>query len=231
MGKPFRFKQFSIQQENAAMKVGTDAVLLGALANHPAPKHILDIGSGTGIIGLMLAQRFPEAKVDLLEKDPVSYEEAKLNSDNSPFAERMRTIQSSFETHPFDSTYDLIVSNPPYHLEDFLSENGRRSNTRSTNSLEPAILMEKSMGLLKDDGQFWLICPPAYFKLCIELGFGHLIHQTDILPKANRELKRVVSCWGKEKFVPKKKTFILRKEDNDYSNEYKTLTTEFHPHY
>src|SRR5437879_3258817 len=112
----FRFKQFNVDQSGCAMKINTDGVLLGALAEADQPENILDIGTGTGVIALMTAQRFENARIDAVEIDQSAAETARRNFSNSPFAERMNLysmgFEQFFESNP-DKKYDLIVSNPP----------------------------------------------------------------------------------------------------------------------
>lgn len=113
----FRFKQFTIQQEDAAMKVGTDGVLLGAWASVPEPgSRVLDVGTGTGLIALMIAQRAGDVRVDALEIDASSASQANENFQNSPWKERLNCVHSSFQDYASqcDLPYDLIICNPPF---------------------------------------------------------------------------------------------------------------------
>src|SRR3954467_12793908 len=114
----FQFKQFAIDQTGCAMKINTDGVLLGALAEADKPQHILDIGTGTGVIALMLAQRFTIAMVDAVEIDEQAAETAKSNFENSVFANRVNLYAEGFESYlsRLDKQYDLIVSNPPFYI-------------------------------------------------------------------------------------------------------------------
>ncbi len=212
------------------MKVGTDAVLLGAMAHHPNPKRILDIGTGTGIIGLMLAQRYPEAQIDLLEKDIPAFKEAKLNALNSPFDDRVHVIQGDFESIELINKYDLIVSNPPYHLEDFVSSNEKKRISRSSDALHPEIFFSKSIEHLNENGSLWFISPLPYFEIC-KTYVANLQHQINIIPKRNKPVNRIVSCWSEKQGKTKQEDFILRQENNIYSEAYQKLTKEFHPHY
>jgi tRNA1Val (adenine37-N6)-methyltransferase len=125
----FRFKQFDVDQTACAMKINTDGVLLGALADTDHPKTILDIGTGTGVIALMLAQRFPDAQIDAVEIDEQAAETAARNFANSPFAERMNVYPFGFEdffSKYADKRYDLIVSNPPFYINSLKSPNKDR---------------------------------------------------------------------------------------------------------
>src|SRR6476620_610816 len=118
MTKVFQFKQFSVDQTNCGMKVNTDAALLGAIAENERIERILEIGTGTGVIALMVAQRYPDAIIDAVEIDDGAAETAGLNFHNSPFADKINLVKSSIEDYFSGSAirYDLIVSNPPYFI-------------------------------------------------------------------------------------------------------------------
>lgn len=114
MSRPFHFKQFSIRQDHAAMKVGTDAVLLGAWVSHSKAKNILDIGCGTGLLTLMMAQRFENSFITGIEIDPDAMLDAKYNIDNSEWGDRIQLINESISNYTLDSKVDLIITNPPF---------------------------------------------------------------------------------------------------------------------
>jgi tRNA1Val (adenine37-N6)-methyltransferase len=129
MADLFRFKQFSVDQTGCAMKINTDGVLLGALAQAENPKHILDIGTGTGVIALMLAQRFTTAKIDAVEIDIIAAETAGTNFKNSPFSDRVTVFPKNFESFFDDNRerkYDLIISNPPFHINSLESPKAKK---------------------------------------------------------------------------------------------------------
>lgn len=158
----FQFKQFSINQDQTAMKVGTDGVLLGAwcpIDNNP--KSILDIGTGTGIIALMLAQRTNAEQIDALEIDENAFEQAIENFDNSPFADRLYCYHAGldeFIDEPEDE-YDLIVSNPPFFTEDFKSTDDARNLARFVDAMPFEQLIEAADLLLSENGVFAVIVP------------------------------------------------------------------------
>ncbi|RMF00488.1 MAG: methyltransferase domain-containing protein [Bacteroidetes bacterium] len=162
MSNNFRFQQFTIKQEAAAMKVGTDGVLLGAWAMHPAPAQALDIGAGTGLIALMLAQRFTSLQVDAVEIDEAAAAEARGNVQASPFAERIQvhaqSIQDFARVTP-DRYYDLMVSNPPFFTGGILSEQEGRSSARHTVKLSHQDLLRSVQRLLAEEGCFCVVLP------------------------------------------------------------------------
>ena len=132
MGGVFKFKQFDIDQDGCAMKINTDGVILGAIVNHPSPVHILDIGTGTGVIALMLAQRFNTAHVNAVEIDESAARAASKNCLNSPFSDRTMVDHSSFESFKSDLKYEMIVSNPPYFVNDLKNPEKRKEIARHT---------------------------------------------------------------------------------------------------
>ncbi len=158
----FQFKQFSVNQDRCAMKIGTDGVLLGAwcpIDNNP--NSILDIGTGTGIIALMLAQRTNADQIEALEIDENAFEQATENFDNSPFADRLYCYHAGldeFIEEPEDE-YDLIISNPPFFVEDFKSTDEGRNLARFLDAMPFEQLIEAADLLLSENGIFAVIIP------------------------------------------------------------------------
>jgi len=132
MGSVFRFKQFEVDQADCAMKINTDGVLMGAKAWHKEPKSILDIGTGTGVISLMLAQRFPAAVLHAVEVDEPACLRAQANFINSPFADRLQAYHCSFEQLNTGVLYDLIVSNPPFYTRSLHNPDPRKQLAKHT---------------------------------------------------------------------------------------------------
>ena len=129
MSKPFVFKQFTINQDECAMKIGTDAVLLGAWTNlEHNPNSVLDIGAGTGVIALMISQRSSAQLIDAIEIDEGAYEQCVENFENSPWSDRLFCYHASLEefVNEMEDKYDLIISNPPFYSDDFKSQNKQR---------------------------------------------------------------------------------------------------------
>lgn len=154
----FRFKQFTIRQEQCAMKVGTDGVILGAWAR--GGQRILDAGTGTGIIALMMAQRYPEAKVTAIDIDEGAVAQAKENVEASPFIGQVTVVRESVQEH--QGLYDAVVSNPPYFIDSLNAPNQQRNLARHTQTLTYAELMQAAWRLLTDDGELSLIVPFDY---------------------------------------------------------------------
>ena len=163
----FEFKQFTIHQEHCAMKVGTDGTLLGAWASAPTGIcRILDVGTGTGLIALMMAQRYPEAEVIGIDIDCEAVLQATANAAGSPFANRIQIIQGNIaelSVEPFDA----IICNPPFFVESLTCPDSSRTLARHTASLTYRILMQSVKRLLKDDGLFSVVIPTDYRSLLL----------------------------------------------------------------
>ena len=154
----FQFKQFTIEQELCAMKVGTDGVLLGAWAK--GGPRILDIGTGTGIIALMMAQRYPEAQVTAIDIDEGSFRQAEQNVSQSPFLGRISVLQQAVQEHLGE--YESIVSNPPFFIDSLQAPDEQRNMARHTATLSYAELMKAAYRLLADNGEFSVVIPFDY---------------------------------------------------------------------
>jgi tRNA1Val (adenine37-N6)-methyltransferase len=156
----FQFKQFTIRQDRCAMKVGTDGTLLGAWAKAPAgPCRVLDIGTGTGLIALMMAQRFPEAEIVGIDIDPMAVEQARENTMESPFADRISILEADVLSMESVLLYDAIVSNPPYFVDSLVCPDIQRTTARHTVSLTYEGLMKSAFRLLKMEGFFSVVIP------------------------------------------------------------------------
>lgn len=157
--QPFQFKQFAVAHHRATMPVGTDAVLLGAWAKHAQPGCILDVGTGSGIIALMLAQRFVNAQIEAIDYDIQSVEEAAENFANSPFTNRLSAAQADFRAFESSTQYDLIVSNPPYFETAIKPTAESRRLARHTDTLSYPVLLKGVAKLLTNDGCFCCVLP------------------------------------------------------------------------
>jgi len=231
----FHFKQFTIQQEHAAMKVGTDGVLLGAWASVPGPQsRVLDVGCGTGLIALMLAQRTEYVAVDALEIDPSSARQALDNFQNSPWKERVQCIQSSFQDYSSQckSRYDLIICNPPFFSGSSKTPSKELNLARHDDSLSLADIFRGSVSLMKKTCIISLILPIEKEAQAMDLITEHKLYcnrLTRVIPAPGKFTKRVLlEC----SYIPGKAIedvlTIETKMRHTYSDKFKNLVNEFY---
>ena len=173
MGNPyFRFRQFTVWHDRCAMKVGTDGVLLGAWAGQGRPGKILDIGTGSGLIALMLAQRFPEARITGIEPDAEAAAQAGENFLCSPWHDRLAvstaTLQDFTSGAAGKETFDLIVSNPPFYDSTLLNPDARRSAARHTATLPYSELMRCASALMTGTSELDIIIPSEYWRQILQ---------------------------------------------------------------
>ena len=154
----FRFKHFKVEQDLCAMKVGTDGVLLGAWAH--GGEQVLDVGTGTGLIALMMVQRYPEARVTALDIDEGAVRQATINVEQAKVKDRIRVVQQRVQEHK--GQYDAIVSNPPFFIDSLNAPDTQRNTARHAETLTYAELMEAAWRLLKDDGELSVVVPFDY---------------------------------------------------------------------
>lgn len=160
--KIFRFKQFQVRNDMSAMKVGTDGVLVGAWTPIDNPGNILDIGAGTGLISLMIAQRAPQANITAIEIDPIAASEAQYNISRSPWADRINLLQADATTIQIPlHSIDLIVSNPPFFTETLQSPDPRRAASRHGDTLNVYTLIDIASKLLTSTGHLSFIAPAS----------------------------------------------------------------------
>jgi len=229
----FQFKQFTIHQEKCAMKVGTDGVLLGAWTDCSSAQRILDIGTGTGLIALMLAQR-TVAPIDGLEIDEAAILQAKENVQNSPWADRINIVHNSFQDFYEEQTtcYDLIVSNPPYFENSLKSPSKGRTTARHTDSLSALEIIVGSKSLLTDNGQLCVILPINegldFLKKAEESGL-YCQRKTAVIPRMGTAVKRLLLCFGLESSACQESELLIETDNrHSYSDQYKALTKDYY---
>lgn len=231
----FQFKQFSVEQDRCAMKIGTDGVLLGAwtpIDNNPFS--VLDIGAGTGILSLMIAQRSNAEQIDALEIDEDAYEQAVENFENSPWSDRLFCFHAGldeFMDEPEDE-YDLIISNPPFYTEDYQSGDEKRDLARFADALPFEDLVEVAALLLSEEGIFSVIIP---FKE--EEKFVALAKEYDLFPiKITRvkgtpstEIKRSLLAFSRNETANfPVDELVIETSRHVYTKEYISLTKDFY---
>ena len=214
------------------MKISTDAVLLGSLAQSNAPKRILDIGTGTGVIALMLAQRFTEAQITALELDPEAAAQAAENCQASPFSQRIHVKEGKLQAYTEEERFDLIVSNPPYFPDHLKSSDAKRNQALHTDSLSFDELLQKARHLLADSGSLWIILPPRQMRDFSALAARQNLHpvaQFLIRDAATKPIHREIVCFTPSPALPSipPQMLCLKLEDGSYSEEYKALLAGF----
>lgn len=226
----FRFKQFAVEQEDVAMKVGTDGVLLGAWANCDGAKRILDIGTGTGLIALMLAQRNTEAEINAVEIDEMATKRARANFDMSPWAERLTVVNCAVQEFLPSKRFDLIISNPPYFIDSLQCPDAKRTTARHTQDLTFEELDKAVCRLLADDGRFALILPTAEFEKYLAITRLHFIRRCDMHPTTGAAVKRVMAEFAKLETaeIAHENITIEKEKRGDYTDEYRALTKDFY---
>lgn len=234
MSELFRFKQFTVQQDRCAMKIGTDGVLLGAWTSlEKKPNSILDIGAGTGLISLMLAQRSPSEIVDAIEIDEDAYEQCVENFEASDWADRLFCYHAGLDEFAaeIEEKYDLIVSNPPFFSEDVSSGNSSRDIARQNISLPFDALLKGVSKFLADDGAFSTIVP---FKE--EESFTAVGSQSGLFPKRvtrvkgspSSDIKRSLLEFSFERKEAGIEELVIERRRHEYTKEYVNLTKDFY---
>ena len=230
----FQFKQFSLEQDRTAMKIGTDGVLLGAWT--PVEKNIfsiLDIGTGTGIIALMLAQRSSASQIDALEIDENAFEQATDNFENSPWNDRLFCFHAAldeFVQEPEDE-YDLIVSNPPFYSEDYKSSNDQRDLARFQDAMPFEDLVEAAALLLSENGIFSVIIPFKEEENFLALAKKYKLFPlkiTRVKGTPTTETKRSLLAFSRnENRTLRVDELIIETARHIYTPEYTALTKDF----
>ena len=234
MAKPFQFKQFSVAQDRCEMKVGTDAVLLGAWsALDHMPNTILDIGSGTGILALIMAQRSTAELIDALEIDSDAYEQCVHNFETSDWGDRLFCYHASLDEFvgEIEDTYDLIISNPPFYTDHFKSRNEARNKARFEDALPFEELLTSVSKLLSVTGQLNVIIPFSE-----EINFISLAENVDLYPI------KILRVRGQEESPVKRSLISFTFQENKievseltieitrhhYTHDYINLTKDFY---
>lgn len=232
--RPFHFKQFSLHHHKSSMKVGTDAILLGVWANLESSKTVLDIGSGCGIISLLIACR-SNAIVDAVEIDFASFEESKENFNNSDFSDRLSVVQTNFVDYVkrYKKVYDLIISNPPFFSNNnFKPKNSQRKDARHTDTLSFDQLCNGVSKMLKPKGKFCVVIPRNEREKILEVASLfklHLQKQLSIHPKRNQSANRFNLQLGFE--IPsevQKENIYIRENDLTFTHQFVSLLKNYY---
>mgnify|MGYP005987290475 CR=1 FL=1 len=237
MSKPFRFKEFTVHQDKTAMKIGTDGVLLGAWCSlDKYPNTILDVGSGTGVISLMIAQRCDAMTIDAVEIDEGAYEQSVDNFEKSDWADRLYCYNATFkefaeEIQEEEEEYDIIVSNPPFYTDNFETNNSARNQARFTSALSFEDLISNAAKILSKSGLFSVIIP---FKE--ETNFIDLAKKNHLFPTRicrvkgteTSEIKRSLLEFSFNETELSIENLTIEVSRHNYTEAYKNLTKDFY---
>jgi len=232
----FQFKQFKINQDKTAMKVGVDGVLLGVVSHLEQAKTVLDIGAGTGLLSFMAAQR-TRAHITALEIEENAFLQCKENIELNGKGHRIELINISFQDYIeiSESKFDNIICNPPYFENSVKSKQKSRNTARHSDTLPKENLVEGVFNLLNPNGKFSVILPyefeESFEKLCSQKGL-FCNYKMVIFPKENKNPNRVILEFSFKRYATKKEKIIIRENDtNQYTKAYKKLTKDFYLHF
>ena len=232
--KPFQFKQFTIQQDKTAMKVGTDGVLLGAWASLDFyPNSMLDIGAGTGLIALMMAQRSNAETIDALELNDAAYEQAVENFENSAWGDRLFCYHASLQefADEIDEKYDFIISNPPFYTSTYKELSEDRAMARHSESLTYKELLYFSSKLLSEKGNCAFIIPFEEEENFIKIASAYKLYPnriTRVKGAINTAVKRSLLQFSFVNTETASDELILEISRHNYTEEYKNLIRDFY---
>lgn len=228
----FRFKQFTVHQERCAMKVSTDGVLLGAWTEPGDVTSILDVGTGTGLIALMLAQR-SNANIHAIDIEPEACKQATENVVKSPWRERMEVTCTSFQDFSSQTNhrYDLIVSNPPFFRNSLKTPDDERNLARHSDTLSSEDLLIGVERLLTLQGRFCLILPyveSSLFLVDATLHNLYCVRKTYVKPAPHKNITRVLMELRRERSKLNEQNLIIQQEDSKYTADFAALTKDYY---
>ena len=227
----FKFKRFTIEQENCAMKVGTDGCLLGGWFCCTGSRRILDIGCGTGLISIMAAQR-SNAHITGVEIDDTAAVQARKNADNSPWSERIEIANCDFLEYEADDKFDAIVSNPPYFVNSMKCDNEARTMARHSDTLDCRMFFKKSIELLADGGCISIVIPCDILDEWKAAAIEHALYPTRVTfikTTPRKAPKRVlVEFRAGGNIATTENTLILETSPGEYSDDARDILSQFY---
>lgn len=226
----FHFKQFSIYKQSKGLKVGTDACVLGGLACLPEAKSILDIGTGSGVLALMMAQKHPEANIVAIEKHQDIAEQAAYNIEHSAFRDRISMIQTNVLDFKAESCFDLIVSNPPYFNQHLKGAEALKNSAMHIEDLHPEALLKTCRDFMHLNSQLWLVYPTEQAMGCRSHwvnngGFVKAIYH--IHHKKDHGIRQVI-CLTLHPCQCIEETLVLKTEDGHLTESFRQLMHDFY---
>jgi tRNA1Val (adenine37-N6)-methyltransferase len=227
----FRFKQFDVDQAGCTMRINTDGVLLAVSARQNSVSRILDIGTGTGVIALMLAQRFPEAIVEAIDIDEGAFHCAAENFRNSPFSDRLIALHTGIDAFQSEHRFDLIVSNPPFFINSLKNAGEKKSLSRHGSVQFFREMFGKAERYVSEHGSFQLIWPLSSRDQVMALGIDgslHLHHERSVSSFPDGEAIRVISTFRREPCTDSTRDdFPIYLERGIYTEQYRDLLKPF----
>ena len=226
----FRFKEFEVDQTGCAMKINTDGVLLGALAEAEQPKTILDIGTGTGLLSLMLAQK-TTATIDAVELNKAATEQATENVNNSPWKERITVINKSIQEYTTTKRYDLVISNPPFYENSLKSPEANRNTAIHAETLSLTELADSISLLLDKKGALALLLPPyesSLFSKLMEVKGFYLNELITVKDNTEGKVIREISFYSYANKQATISEIIIKDQTNNYSPKFTALLKDYY---
>jgi len=229
----FQFKQFTVQQDKCAMKVCTDACLFGAVVakNYPTAGNCLDIGTGTGLVSLMYAQKNPDCNIDAVEIDKAAAEQAEQNFAASAWAERLNIIYADILAFGVQKKYDCIISNPPFFEDDLKSQDMLKNNAKHNTSLSLTGLSKIVKEQLTSAGIFAVLLPFHRVNYFIEQAAGndlYLIQQVLIKQTPTHDFFRGILFFSKTKSLAVKSEIIIKNEEGNYTDKFTAALKDYY---
>lgn len=234
----FRFKQFVIEHNQCGMKVGTDSIVLGSWVNTRDVRYILDIGTGSGLLALMLAQKtFNTSLISAVEIEPAAVRQARNNIQKSKFAEQVRVIESDIKTFHASIPYDLIISNPPYYKgmhkqqHNLIDPNQARVYARSQQHLSHKQLVEQVVRLLSLNGYFYCVIPTSDVPNLLEYGSKeglYLNKRLDIRSNQHSDKIRSCLCFSRNKNIVELDELVIYESARSYTEEYRSMCRDYY---
>jgi tRNA1Val (adenine37-N6)-methyltransferase len=227
----FRFKQFNVVQNKVAMKVNTDGVLLGAWAETTEAKYILDLGTGTGVIALMMAQKSNQAVIDAIDIDHDAFVQAKANFEQSKWSNRLTAFHSSLQDFSAGKKYDLIISNPPYFVDNFKTENEKKNIAKHSTALTYEELIAGINLLLSEAGKGFLVVPifnTSLLQFLTERENLFVTKQTDVIAVDGKKPYLAMLRLERQKKNVSKSVITIKNKASEFTTDYINLTKEFY---
>lgn len=229
----FEFKQFTIEQDRCAMKIGTDSILLGAITDFGKDENvnILDIGTGTGILAIMAAQKNHKAQITAIEVDTDASKQAQENVARTPWANRIKVENQDIRYYKCTNKYDIIISNPPFFENSLKSPDSKRQIARHTDNLSFTQIAECAKTMLSENGTMHIILPSKSENSFNDAAINkslYLTKKTNIITKEGLEPKRVILSYKHSPKHYSENKFVVRGMDGEYTEQYKLTTKDFY---